>query len=40
MGVQVVGYDETRLMPTNEDGVYQEGNQVYIQFGDPEEASN
>ncbi len=37
---QIVGCGETQLMPTEEVNVYQEKNQVLIQFGTPEEASN
>ncbi len=37
---QIVGFGETQWMPTEEANVYQEKNQVLIQFGDPEEVSN
>ncbi len=34
--VQAVGCDETQLIPTKEDGIFQEANQLYIHFGNCE----
>ncbi len=37
---QIVQMGETQLHPTEDANVYQEFNQVLIQFDEPEEASN